>query len=334
MTLTEVSTLTKKGKMVALGALLIVVGLAGCGGDASNSVAVRVDGAPIQESTVERWARAIKREGGAGMSDGSAREHALAVLISSHWLIGEAAARRLGVSGREVQRRLRAQGGATLDRRNKLNHQLASTLLTSADLEFEIGAEIAGEKLREALVKRAAPVAPTAVAAYFRDHLDRFRVRQRRLVDLIEGIPSRSVAIELRRLVGTGRAFRRRAVREIVQRPERLEAETQPRDALSRAIFTSRPGVVAPPFEYKDAWVLILVRREMPAYIEGLSKKRSMIVQLLRDKQQNEALDRFVKIFKERWTAKTSCRTGFVVQKCAQYAGPKMQERDPFDLAP
>jgi hypothetical protein len=39
--------------------------------------------------------------------------------------------------------------------------------------------------------------------------------------------------------------------------------------------------------------------------------------------QQQQAVTRFTEAFTERWSARTSCQPGYVVQECRQYKGPK-----------
>jgi SurA N-terminal domain len=47
--------------------------------------------------------------------------------------------------------------------------------------------------------------------------------------------------------------------------------------------------------------------------------------------QEQQAIATFVKAWRAKWQAKTICTTGYTIQKCAHYTGPKTPE-DPYTL--
>ncbi len=132
--------------------------------------------------------------------------------------------------------------------------------------------------------------------------------------------------------IGTGTSFSKQAVREFVERPEHFNAAAH-NGALLRLIFASKVGVIAPPLEYNDGWVLLVVRQIIPGYQPPLSKTRPAIIQILKASKQHEALERFVRDFRKTWIAKTSCSAGFIVQKCAQYMGASQPEEELLPFA-
>jgi hypothetical protein len=317
----------------ATAVVLSIVGLVGCGGGgASGPVAARIGDLSIRSAVVEHWAQTLKRGGGSslGWAHGDPRKQALDFLISSHWIIGEAKALDLAPSDGDIERRLADREEAVPNGRSEFKHELALTGQTVADVKLEVEAELASELIRESLLKRASAVTPAAVVSYYMHNREHFRIPEGRLTDLIERIPSQSAADSLRHRLGPGSQFAQKALHELVKRPKDFEVGIRENGALLRAIFSAPVGVIAPPVKFNDRWVLFVVRHVMSGYISPLHLERMVVVKIVKNKQRQAALDGFLKSYSARWTRKTSCRPGFVVQKCARYRGAKEREENPL----
>ena len=256
----------------ALAAALVTcaVGLTACGGLSENAVIVRIGGAAITKATVDHWTRVIEHGGPVSgfrgaPRHGSARQRALALLISCHWLIGEAALQGLPVSGAVIDEALtqREQG-------SEFRKRLRATGQTLADTRLELGAEIAVEAVREELASRAGQFTQRDVAEYFHKNPSRFRSLEVRMTDLIESLPSQSAAMALVRRIGTGLRFAKRAIHEPVTRTPGY-METPEKARLVNAIFAARPGVVSRPMPLSGAWTVFVVRRVIPPHFQALA---------------------------------------------------------------
>jgi hypothetical protein len=93
--------------------------------------------------------------------------------------------------------------------------------------------------------------------------------------------------------------------------------------ALLRTIFSAHVGVIAPPVEYNNEWVLVLVRQLLPGRLEPLKNQRAKIVKLLTQRRRQVAVARFLTAYTKRWTARTSCSAGYIVPRCKQYDSAK-----------
>jgi foldase protein PrsA len=60
-----------------------------------------------------------------------------------------------------------------------------------------------------------------------------------------------------------------------------------------------------------------------PGSQQTLAQAQASVKSQLLATQQQGALSKFVKDFKKKWTAKTDCRSGYVVTDCKQYKAPK-----------
>src|ERR1700691_2776120 len=143
-------------------ALLLAALLAGCGGGSStNSTAAAtttvpsspaastqgstssvdavalVSGTPISKASYEHWL-AVEKALGAGSNPSP---EALAFLITSEWVLGEAAARKLSVSEAEIKQRLEQTEKQSFPKAGSFDKFLATSGETEADLLARVRVE-------------------------------------------------------------------------------------------------------------------------------------------------------------------------------------------------
>ena len=156
------------GALAVVLALLLAALLAGCGGGSStNSTAAAttvpsspaastqsstssadavalVSGTPISKAGYEHWLAVEKALGAAS----NPSHEALAFLITSEWVLGEAAARKLSVSEAEVKRRLEQTEKQSFPKAGSL----AKFLATSGETEADLLARVRVEQLQSRIV--------------------------------------------------------------------------------------------------------------------------------------------------------------------------------------
>lgn len=314
-------------------AVLVALGLVGCGGGAHGPTAVHVGGDAIGQSTVAHWTHVIERGGmlgGSGREDqGTPRERALAFLISSTWLAGEAKRLGLAVSAQAVDRAMmerRAAGGEA-----EFDEGLRATWQTPADVKLEIRAELALAAIRRSLVKQASLVSEGEIAGFYKSHRRMFVASEARDVDLIESFPSRSAAAALVKRIGGGPRFAKKAFHEEPSRASIARWKAIPEKvAVLRAIFAARLGVLSAPMRLSGSWIVFVVRRKIPARLKPLAEVRGEIMKRLIAHRRRQIVASFNREYKARWSARTSCRPGYVVQGCAQYSGSIAPEENQF----
>jgi len=252
----------------------------------------------------------------------------LVFLISTTWLTDEAKRLGLAVSSHAVDQivseRRKANGEAEFD------EGLHATGKTAADVEREIRAELTLAAIRGRLVKQATAINDSEIEAFYNRNRQMFVVPEARNVDLIETLSSRSSAQSLVKRVGSGPRFAKLAFHETPVRSPRGTWRSPEKEAVLRAIFAARPGMVSAPMKLDRRWAVFVVRKIMPARLEPLDKVRSEVVQRLTAGRRKQIATKFAREYKARWTTRTSCSPGYVVPGCAQYAGPIVVEENPF----
>jgi len=290
----------------------------GCG-SATHDPVVRIGQTSIESATVKHWERALSLRAPITSSRAYSLEsrHAKAIdyLISAHWLIREAEQRGLAIPAGTVKRYVEARLGFHVSLAD-INKKLSATGRTMSDVELEARAVLSAIKLREAILGQAPRVTRTEVVGYYTRHRDSFR-RERRVVDLIEQLASRSAATALAHRLGPGRRFVKRAMHETVSRPTRYGEEHDLNASLVRAIYAAPLHKIAMPVLYVGNWVIFVVRGVERGPLP-LTEAEGLIAEQLQALHRKQTLAAFIVKYRREWRAKTTCRTGFVVAECSE----------------
>ncbi|HEV7527923.1 MAG TPA: peptidylprolyl isomerase [Solirubrobacteraceae bacterium] len=326
-----VATAVRQTATAAIAALL-VVGIVACGSSSEGPPVVRVGTDAIGKSVVGHWAHVIQRGGAAqglrGAQHGAPRQRALSLLISMAWISGEAAREHIVVPARVVNRELAERQEA--NGKAEFQGELRASGETVADVKREIRAELEATAIRERLTSQGSHVTRAEIVSFYRLHGDLFVVPEERDAELIEDLPSSSAATALVGRIGTGSRFAKRALKEALVRSRGGTSNPQDIQSVTNAIFAARPGVVSKPMRLNHAWTVFLVRKVKPAKPKPLTEVRGEVVQRLTAIRLREITMRFEKEYENRWAARTSCSAGYVVRKCAQYAGKPVAGESPF----
>jgi foldase protein PrsA len=322
--------------------VVAVTGIVACGAGRTGDAAVRVADVVVTRATVARWTQGMAA--GRTVSDPAKRtaleQQALSFLISSRWLVGEAAERGLGPSEQALQRAVEQKTRSSFPGGNaELDEFLRATHQTAADFRFEVEAELCAALLRQAVKSDEPKIAPRQVAAYYTQHRSRYAVPERRELE-ITNRKSAAAVDELKRELAGGRALSSATRRGWVDRPETLHPragsgasghgplvkDTIERAPFERAIFTAKKNTLIGPVKFRVDYFLLEVKRVAPARVMTLSQVSATITKQLKREQQHRTLAAFVRAWRVKWRAKTDCAPGYVVQKCRQYRGPLQPE--------
>lgn len=332
------------GLLGIAGALATLV--AGCGG--GEAVVARVGGHAITKAALAHWMAAMAPEHvvpdpprytaciahqrdlapEVGVSElreecerqeQALEQQALGFLISSRWLLSEAATRGVEVPAREVRSLLRRKLAF-------LGHDYSR-----ADAELMVRAEVAAAGIQRSLSAGEPRLARARIAAYYRRHVGSYERPERRYFDVVEHLASRAAARKAMSEVAAGRSLASLgAIHEWLARMDLAGVAPENR-RIRIDIFAARPHVLVGPERLTMSYAIFEVTKVVPRVVRSLAQARSAIEQRLAREQQRRTLARFVAGWRARWTARTDCRPGYVVPKCRQYAGPRRAE-DPFAL--
>jgi len=321
-------------RLIAVFAL--AAALAACGGE---PVAVRVGRTTITGGQVAHWmsvlapehtvpdppgyGNCIAREQAQGSPSsqvellrecrqqyGALRRRALELLISAAWLTGAAAGEGVHISGAQVEERLRERGTPTVAEGGD-----------AADARLVARSELAEEKMRELLSGGERPISHAEMVAYYRAHLGRFLIPEKRYL-AVDNLKTPALALQTKREVEAGERarFTRDALSEQIEATG-MAGYDPAEAAIRRAILAARPGVLLGPLRNGE-YSLVEVRRIVAARYRTLAQVQRGLARELAVEEQRWTLSRFTDSWRARWTARTDCSPGYVVQGCSRYRGP------------
>jgi foldase protein PrsA len=292
-----------------------------------------------QEAAAPKSAEGQSKPTGAGLK-GECRqrsrmqqEQTLNFLISSVWLIGEAADRRLAVSDQEVERRFEEQkndwfpnGGA------EFREFLETTGQTASDIRFAIKAQLASTKIGQMVMENERKVTQAQVVEYYRKNIRRFQLLpEQRDFDILEHLESEAAVRKVKREVASGKSFANMAIHESLERPSSAAKVSPGKVAIERAVFSAKPGVLGGPVSLDNYYSLFEVTRITAATQQTLAQAQSSIEKQLTTEQHQRALAGFIRAWRRKWISRTDCHTGDVVRKCRQYkASTPPPPEDPY----
>ena len=96
-------------------------------------------------------------------------------------------------------------------------------------------------------------------------------------------------------------------------------AKGQSDPALEGQIFSAPQGQLVGPFKAQAGFYLIEVEKITPAQTTPLSKASTQIKQQLVQGKQQELATNFQQDFLDKWTARTFCADGYVVDRCENF---------------
>lgn len=311
----------------------LAAGLSACGGSGESAVVVRVGDKAITKATVDHWTSVVRRGGAFTAFRGepprsTARRRAVTLLVSCEWLIGEAEREGLPISRTAIEDALRestqGQAGAEFQKSR------IATGKTAADFELELRAELALEAIRGMLARRSRVTEPQVVA-YYDSHRKLFdAVPETRVVDIIEKLPSAAAATTLVNRVGTGRRFTALAYHKTIVLSTGVLNGPATKKAVDYAIFAARPGVVSRPMRLGEGWTVFIVRKVDPARPTPFAQAHRAVAATVNQQRKRNVASAFEKEYISRWTARTSCHSGYLAPGCAQYHGALGVYEDPF----
>lgn len=214
------------------------------------------------------------------------KQRALALLITTAWLVGEAKQRRWKTT--------------------------------------QVGRGAAERILLAMIAGRTTKIDGDAIARYYRSHEREFRIPERRYFE-IQHLQTDAQAKRFKREVEAGRSMASTVIHEMIKRPSGVKYDRE-EEVARDAIFAARPNTLTGPIRVRLHYSLFIINRIVPARLRRFAKVKSAIERRLNEARKRKVIASFVKAWRSKWTAKTDCAAGYVVQKCRQYAGPRLPE--------
>jgi foldase protein PrsA len=259
----------------------------------------------------------------------SLQQEVLSFLISSEWVIGEAESLGVKVSDAEVKKQFEKIKSAQFPKPEEFKKFLSASGQTVSDLLLRVKLNMLSSKIQQKISKEKANVSEAQISKYYNEHKSQFGTPEKRNVNIIL-TKTEAEAKQAKKEIESGKSW------DEVAKSKSIDPTTkdtggelkgvvkgQEVKALDTAIFSTKPGVLSGPVKTPFGYYIYEVKSTTPGNQQSLAQSKSTIKQQLAAQGQQKALTSFVKEFRKKWTGKTECREGFVVQDCKEYKKPK-----------
>jgi foldase protein PrsA len=258
------------------------------------------------------------------------KQQVLGFLISSDWVIGEASDQGVKVSDAEVKKQFNQIKQQQFPKEADFQKFLASSGQTISDLLLRVKLNMLSSKIQQKVTKNAGKKAgQKEIAAYYEQHRQQYGQPERRNL-LIILTKTQGAAEKAKQEVQSGTSFASVAKKTSIDPVSKASGGSLPgvvkgqeEKSLDAAVFSAKTNVLGGPIKTPFGYYIFEVKKTLPASRQTLAQVQSSIQQQLSAQTQQKALSEFVKNFRKKWTGRTECRTGYVVQDCKSYKAPK-----------
>jgi foldase protein PrsA len=259
----------------------------------------------------------------------SLKREVLGFLISSEWIIGEAASLGVKVSDAEVKKQFLKIRTQQFPSTAEFEKFMASSGQTVSDLLLRVKLNMLSQKIQQKIAKSKVKVTQAQIQKYYNENKSRYGTPEKRQVQIIlTRLPQEAEAAK--KEVESGKSFASVAKAKSIDRTSKSKggqlgeiSKGQEEQALDTAIFSAKPHTLSGPVNTSFGFYIFEVLGTKAGTQQSLSQVQASIKQQLTATQQQTALSTFVKTFKKKWVAKTDCRSGYVGEDCKQYKAPK-----------
>jgi foldase protein PrsA len=259
----------------------------------------------------------------------SLQQEVLGFLISSQWVIGEAESLGVHVSDAEVKKEFEKIKKTQFPKAAEFEKFLQSSGQSVSDLLLRVKLNMLSQKIQKKVVADKGKVTDAQVSKYYNENKSRYGTPEKRTVRIIL-TKTEAEAKKAKQEIESGKSFASVAKATSIDPTSKANgglvkevSKGQEEQALDNALFTAKKSVLGGPVKTPFGYYIYEVVTITAGTQQPLSKVHSTIKQQLIATNQQQALSKFVKEFRKKWTSKTVCRVGYVVTDCKTYKAPK-----------
>ncbi|HST55103.1 MAG TPA: peptidyl-prolyl cis-trans isomerase [Solirubrobacteraceae bacterium] len=268
------------------------------------------------------------------------KQQVLGFLISSNWVLGEAADQGISVTDAAVQKQFNQVKQQQYPKAADFQKFLDSSGQTVSDLLLRVKLNLLSSKIQQKITKSKSNVTQAQIASYYNKNKQRFGQPERRSLLLIL-TKGQAAAQKAKQDIQSGQSFKSVAKRVSIDQASKAQGGALPgvvkgqeQKALDAAVFSAKANVLSGPIKTPFGYYVFKVTKITPASQQTLAQAQSSVKQQLVAQNQQTALSTFVKGFQKKWTAKTECRKDYLVMNCKGYKAPKTPTAAPTGATP
>ena len=253
----------------------------------------------------------------------------LGFLISSQWVLGEAASQGVSISDPDVHKEFLKIKTEQFPKASEFEKFLESSGQTVSDLLLRVKLNLLSQKIQKKVVADKGKVTEAQITKYYNENKSKYGTPEKRSVRIVL-TKTEAQALAAKKEIESGKSFASVAKARSIDPTSKSNGglltgvvKGEEEKALSEAIFSAKTHVLGGPVKTPFGYYVYEVESVTAGTKTALKNVEATIKQQLIATHQQKALSDFVKNFKKKWQAKTECRAEYVVADCKEYKAPK-----------
>jgi parvulin-like peptidyl-prolyl isomerase len=259
----------------------------------------------------------------------SLQTEVLGFLISSSWVLGEAHSLGVKMTDAEVKKQFEKIKSQQFPKAAEFQKFLSTSGQTVSDLLLRVKLNLLSQKIQAKISKQKGAPTAAQIEKYYNENKSKYGVPEKRSVQIIL-TKTEAEANAAKKEIESGKSFASVAKAKSIDPTSKVHGGVLPavtkgeeESALDKALFSAKTDVLGGPVKTPFGYYIYEVKSITPGTQQTLAQAKASIKQQLQSTGSQTALSTFVKNFKKKWTAKTICRSGYVVADCKTYVAPK-----------
>ena len=244
-------------------------------------------------------------------------------LIQAEWVQQEADNQDVKVSDKQIKQSFEDQKKQAFPNDKAYQQFLKTSGMTEEDILFRVRLDQLQQKLTAKITQDAKKVNDEDISEYYDKNKKRFAQPERRDL-LVVLTKSEAQADKAKAALEDGDSFKQVAKQYSIDEASKAQGgklpavtQGQQEKAFDDAIFDAKKGELVGPIKTQFGWYVFEVDKVTPASQQTLDESKEAIRNLLRSQGQQEALDKWIKGFREDYKDKTDCADDFRIAECS-----------------
>ena len=266
------------------------------------------------------------------------KEQALGDLLLARWVAGEAEEEGVTVTDTELEQQLEQIKNQNFGDEKEYQRFLDQSGFTEQDALDRVRLTLLSQRIQEGVLSGQEDVPEETVETFYEENASQFEQPEARDVRVILNDDEAEVE-EARAALAQDDSDR--SWEEVAKELSTDEAskndgglrssvvEGQSDATFDEQVFGAPEGELVGPFETGEGFYLAQVVDIKEAQTTPLEEASEQITQQIASAQQQAAADQFEANFVNKWTQRTFCAEGFVIDRCANAPPPPRQEGQP-----
>jgi foldase protein PrsA len=259
------------------------------------------------------------------------RDAAMSSVLLSRWVLGEAQERGIVISDTEIQNQLKQIAQQQFGGEKKFQAYLKQAGFSPQQAHDTVEQSLITTQLENQVVPKTPALSNSQIESFYEANRSQFAQPETR--DVREIVNKDQAKVEQAKALlekdDSAKSWDKVAAKYSTDSATKDNgglrkgvATGQSDPAIDSQIFSASQGPLIGPIKGQKSYYLIQVVKITPASTTPLSQVSSQIKQQLSQGLQQEAATDFQTKFVDKWTQRSFCASGYVVDRCANFTPP------------